>query len=97
MWRSDRGAWFDWDLINHKNQDCFFVSNIVPLWTGSYNMPKDAVANDVLNYLRDEGIVEPDFSISFHGIIIIVAHSNILKRLNHIYIIRFSYICRFYT
>lgn len=68
MWRPDRGAWFDWDLINHKNQDCFFVSNIVPLWTGSYNMPKENVANDVLRYLMDEGIVGPDFSISFHGI-----------------------------
>ncbi|XP_050056696.1 trehalase-like isoform X2 [Aphis gossypii] len=67
MWRPDRGAWFDWDLINHKNQDCFFVSNIVPLWTGSYNMPKENVANDVLRYLMDEGIVGPDFSISFHG------------------------------
>lgn len=67
MWRSDRGAWFDWDLMNHKHRECFFVSNISPLWTESYNMPKKSVANDVLRYLRDEGIVEPDFSISFYG------------------------------
>ncbi|XP_060862084.1 trehalase-like [Metopolophium dirhodum] len=67
MWRSDRGAWFDWDLMNHKHRECFFVSNIAPLWTESYNMPKHFVANEVLRYLRDEGIIEPDFSISFHG------------------------------
>ncbi|KAL5244703.1 hypothetical protein ACI65C_012113 [Semiaphis heraclei] len=67
MWRSDRGAWFDWDLMNNKHRECFFVSNIMPLWTESYDMPKKSVANDVLKYLRDEGIVEPDFSISFHG------------------------------
>jgi len=33
-------------------------------------MPKKSVANDVLRYLRDEGIIEPDFSISFHGTVL---------------------------
>jgi len=67
MWRPDKGAWFDWDLINSKHRESFMVSNIVPMWTGSYNMSKKSVANDVLKYLRDEGIIEQDYSISFHG------------------------------
>lgn len=67
MWRPDKGAWFDWDLINSKHRDYFFVSNLTPLWTESYNMPKKSVASAVLGYLRNEHIIEPDYSISFNG------------------------------
>ncbi|XP_025414013.1 trehalase-like isoform X2 [Sipha flava] len=67
MWRPDKGSWFDWDIINNKHREYFFVSNIVPLWTGSYNMSKKAVASSVLGYLKDEHIIEPDYSVSFNG------------------------------
>lgn len=67
MWRPDRGAWFDWDLINGKHRDYFFVSNLTPLWTGSYNMSKKAIASAVLGYLKNEHIIEPDYSIRFNG------------------------------
>ncbi|XP_025201432.1 trehalase-like isoform X2 [Melanaphis sacchari] len=67
MWRPDLGAWFDWDIMNNKSREYFYVSNIVPLWTGSYNMPKKAVASSVLGYLRDQHIIEPDYSVNFNG------------------------------
>lgn len=67
MWRSDKGAWFDWDLLNDKPRDYFFVSNIVPLWTESYNMPKKSVASAVLGYLKDQHVIEPDYSVKFNG------------------------------
>lgn len=67
MWRGDKGVWFDWDLINHKHREWFFVSNIVPLWTGSYSMSKETVANAVLGYLINRKIIEPDYSIRFEG------------------------------
>lgn len=67
MWRPDKGAWFDWDIINSKSREYFFVTNIIPLWTGSYNMPKKAVASSVLGYLKAEHIIEPDYSISYNG------------------------------
>jgi alpha,alpha-trehalase len=71
MWRPDKGSWFDWDIINNKHREYFFVSNIVPLWTGSYNMSKKAVASSVLGYLKDEHIIEPDYSVSFNGNILL--------------------------
>ncbi|XP_050540083.1 trehalase-like isoform X2 [Daktulosphaira vitifoliae] len=67
MWRPDKGAWFDWDIINNKNRESFYISNVVPLWTGSYSMPKKAVASSVLGYLKDQHIIEPDYSIKYNG------------------------------
>lgn len=67
MWRPDKGAWFDWDLKNNKHREYFYVSNIVPLWTESYNMPKEPVVNAVLRYLINQNIIEPDYSIKFNG------------------------------
>lgn len=67
MWRADKGAWFDWDLINNKHRESFYVSNIVPLWTRSHNIPNDVVASAVLRYLRDMNVVKADFSSSFNG------------------------------
>ncbi|XP_022159986.1 trehalase-like isoform X2 [Myzus persicae] len=67
MWRPDLGAWFDWDTMNNKSREYFFVSNIVPLWTESYNMPKKAVASSVLGYLRDNHIIEADYTVNFNG------------------------------
>lgn len=69
MWRPDLGAWFDWDTLNNKSREYFFVSNIVPLWTESYNMPKKSVASSVLGYLRDRHIIEADYSVKFNGTI----------------------------
>ncbi|XP_060861354.1 trehalase-like isoform X2 [Metopolophium dirhodum] len=68
MWRPNKGAWFDWDLINNKSREYFYASNIVPLWTESYNMPKEKVANAVLKYLSDQRIIELDYSINYNGI-----------------------------
>lgn len=67
MWRPDLGAWFDWDILNNKSREYFFVSNIVPLWTESYNMPKKAVASAVLGYLKEHHIIEADYTVHFNG------------------------------
>lgn len=61
------GAWFDWDLINNKHREYFYVSNIVPLWTESYSMPKKCVANAVLRYLNNQHIIEFDSNIRYNG------------------------------
>lgn len=67
MWREDKGVWFDWDILNGKSREYFFVSNVAPLWTGSYDMPKKTVASAVLGYLTEQHIIEPDYSIKFNG------------------------------
>lgn len=70
MWRPDKGVWFDWDILNNKSREYFFVSNVVPLWTGSYKMSKKSVASAVLEYLKDQRIIEPEYSISYNGKIV---------------------------
>jgi len=67
MWNPNKGAWFDWDLKNNKSREYFYASNIVPLWTESYNMSKQKVANAVLKYLSDERIIKLDYSIKYNG------------------------------
>lgn len=74
MWRSDKGAWFDWDVNNGKHRESFFVSNVVPLWTGSYRMPEQTVSMAVLNYLKTERVIEPDYSIKLRGNQLAVNH-----------------------
>lgn len=67
MWRPDLGAWLDWDLKNHKHREYFFVSNLVPLWTESYDAPKKIVADLVLKYLRDNGVINSDNKMLYKG------------------------------
>ncbi len=61
------GTWFDWDLENNKHRDHFYVSNITPLWTGSYTMSKKHVATKTIQYLIDTHIIEEDYSIKYNG------------------------------
>ncbi|XP_050431937.1 trehalase-like isoform X2 [Adelges cooleyi] len=68
MWRADKGTWFDWDTINNKSREYFYASNFVPLWTGSFRMPRKTVSRAVLKYLKDHKIIESDYSVKFYGI-----------------------------
>lgn len=68
MWRRDKGTWFDWDLVNNKHREYFYVSNIVPLWTGSYSMSRLKVADKVLKYLSDQNIIDTDDNTKYYGI-----------------------------
>lgn len=67
LWREDVGTWFDWDLVNKKHREYFYISNITPLWTGSYTMTKKHVAMKTLQYLKDNRIIEPDYSVKYNG------------------------------
>lgn len=71
MWRADKGTWFDWDLINGQHREYFYVSNMVPLWTGSYDMPKTEVSNLVLEYLKNQRIIGPHLNVHFNGSIFV--------------------------
>lgn len=68
MWRQDIGTWYDWDVINNKSREYFFVSNIAPLWTRSYCHSKtENISSVVLNYLKSQKVIEADYSIKFKG------------------------------
>lgn len=67
MWRPDKGAWFDWDLKNHKHREYFYASNMVPLWTESYDTPKEEVAKLVLKYLMNQRVIDANYKMLFKG------------------------------
>lgn len=67
LWRDDIGTWLDWDLVNKKHRDYFYISNITPLWTGSYTMTKKHVATKTLQYLIDNRIIESDYTVKYNG------------------------------
>lgn len=67
LWREDIGTWLDWDLVNKKHREYFYISNITPLWTGSYTMSKKHVAAKTLQYLKDHSIIEQDYSVKYNG------------------------------
>ncbi|CAH0393318.1 unnamed protein product [Bemisia tabaci] len=52
FWREDLGSWFDWQLNAHKHDEAFYGSNFAPLWTQSYFMPKEFVAEKTIQYLK---------------------------------------------
>jgi len=82
LWVEEKGCWFDWDLKNHKHRDYFYVSNIVPLWTGSYMIQKENVASSVLRYLEGEHIIQKDFTVQYEGEINIQQYYNCEKNNN---------------
>lgn len=67
LWHEEAGTWYDWDIINNKHREYFYVSNITPLWTGSYTMSKKHVAAKTIQYLIDSKIIEDDYSIKYNG------------------------------
>ncbi|XP_050540084.1 trehalase-like [Daktulosphaira vitifoliae] len=78
MWNPEIGAWFDWDVMYNQSQNNFYASNIIPLWTESFRMPKKLVYTAVLNYLNNNNIIEEsDYTINDYNI-----HVNMSFRLN---------------
>ena len=49
LWVDEVGAWLDYDLINKKERDYFFPTNMAPLWTGCYDeSKKDYIVGKVM-------------------------------------------------
>uniref|UniRef100_A0A1B6DB06 Trehalase n=2 Tax=Clastoptera arizonana TaxID=38151 RepID=A0A1B6DB06_9HEMI len=58
LWREDIGMWFDYDLINKKSREYFYLSNFTPLWTQSYLLPKNIMSEKVLAYVKETGVAD---------------------------------------
>lgn len=57
LWNEEAGAWFDYDLLNHKPRAYFTATNLAPLMFGCYNVDnKSAIARKVLAYIDATGI-----------------------------------------
>ncbi|XP_054282635.1 trehalase-like isoform X1 [Macrosteles quadrilineatus] len=58
LWQGDKGIWMDYDLVNLKPRDYFYMSNFAPLWTRSYSFPREVVSRLALNYLEESKVDE---------------------------------------
>nr|WPB08679.1 trehalase 1 [Cacopsylla chinensis] len=67
LWNEKVGAWLDYDTGNKQPRNFFYLSNLTPLWTNSYTMPKPYVAEKVLQYLRDNHVITEDNQVKFYG------------------------------
>jgi hypothetical protein len=36
LWNSEKGAWFDYDLLHQRQRLNFYASNVAPLWAECY-------------------------------------------------------------
>lgn len=57
LWNEEKGAWFDYDLINKKQRLYFTPTNLSPLYFECFNKTdKAALARKVLAYIDSTGI-----------------------------------------
>lgn len=50
LWDAERGAWFDFSLLNETRHLSFYPSNLAPLWAQCYSKPE--MAEQAVKYLR---------------------------------------------
>uniref|UniRef100_A0A8C2BEU9 Trehalase n=1 Tax=Cyprinus carpio TaxID=7962 RepID=A0A8C2BEU9_CYPCA len=53
LWDAERGAWFDFSLVNETRHTSFYPSNLAPLWAQCYSNPE--MANQAVQYLTGSG------------------------------------------
>ncbi|XP_051726389.1 trehalase [Ctenopharyngodon idella] len=53
LWDAERGAWFDFSLVNETRHLSFYPSNLAPLWARCYS--KLEMGDQAVQYLRASG------------------------------------------
>lgn len=53
LWDAEKGAWFDYNLVNKTRHHSFYPSNLAPLWAQCYS--KLEMSDQAVQYLRDSG------------------------------------------
>lgn len=54
LWNDEKGAWFDYDLINQVQRPYFYASNLAPLWANVWDADStniEAIVDRILAYL----------------------------------------------
>jgi len=52
LWHDHLGTWLDYNIKDDKPRTYFYLSNLTPLWTMSYDMEPTYLINRILNYLN---------------------------------------------
>ncbi|XP_056334954.1 trehalase [Danio aesculapii] len=53
LWDAEKGAWFDYNLVNKTRHHSFYPSNLAPLWAQCYSKPE--MSDQAVHYLQDSG------------------------------------------
>nr|ARK20035.1 trehalase-like protein [Ampulex compressa] len=70
LWNEESGIWFDYDIKNNKVRKSFYPSNLVPLYTRSYDKKNGAkYAQRAVAYLHREKI-DTFFGKSLHCLLL---------------------------
>jgi alpha,alpha-trehalase len=62
LWNEKEGIWLDYDIKNRKHRNAFYVSNLMPLYTMSYNR-----VNKLDYALKAVSYLERNKIYSFYG------------------------------
>ncbi|XP_047738979.1 trehalase-like [Hyalella azteca] len=59
FWDEEDGIWYDFDIKAMKRRRFFYLSNVHPLWSGSYNASNAAtVTARVISYLKSQKVLD---------------------------------------
>uniref|UniRef100_A0A2P2HXY8 Trehalase n=1 Tax=Hirondellea gigas TaxID=1518452 RepID=A0A2P2HXY8_9CRUS len=59
FWDERDGVWYDINITNMRKRRFFYLSNIHPLWSGSYNKSNgEEVMAKVINYLKKQKVLD---------------------------------------
>ncbi|CAH1391066.1 unnamed protein product [Nezara viridula] len=71
LWNDEEGIWLDYDILNEKPRNYFYVSNFVPFWTNSHTFTPTQAATLATNYINkiklDQYIGGTPSSLEFSG------------------------------
>ncbi|XP_014246527.1 trehalase-like [Cimex lectularius] len=58
LWNEKNSVWFDYDTLNNKQREYFYMSNFAPLWTKSYVRNKSNLAKGVVKYINKNALFD---------------------------------------
>lgn len=56
LWNNNDGIWYDYDTLNDRQREYFYVSNFAPLWTGAYTFYRHDLSRKIMNYILKLGL-----------------------------------------
>lgn len=66
LWNETEGIWLDYDMVNKKHRNYFFLSNFLPLWSKTYYKTLEKIDRAV-EYLERNQMIYSNMSIKYYG------------------------------
>lgn len=67
LYNSEKGAWFDFHLVEKKPIGVYYATNLLPLMTTSYDVDRSSeIGSKALKYLISEGIIKHNLEPNYY-------------------------------